>query len=66
MKKLTLAVEDLAVESFHTAGLADERGTVKAHETGMGTCYDIGCRFSYQTDCHRCAFDSQQTVCIYC
>ena len=67
MKKLALAIEDLAVESFDTAGIGDDgRGTVKGHETGMRTCYDMGCRLSYQTDCHRCAWDSQQTMCIYC
>lgn len=66
MKKLLLAVEDLAVESFDTAASGDGRGTVRAHETGMETCYDMGCRLSYQTDCHRCAWDSQQTMCIYC
>lgn len=67
MKKLTLAVENLTVESFDTAALgADRRGTVKGNETGMDTCYDMGCRLSYQTDCHRCAWDSEQTMCIYC
>lgn len=66
MKKLLLAVEDLAVESFDTAVPGDDRGTVKGHETGMATCYDMGCRLSYQTDCHRCNWDSQQTMCIYC
>ncbi|HEY0020670.1 MAG TPA: hypothetical protein VGC13_30505 [Longimicrobium sp.] len=66
MKKLLLAVEDLAVESFDTAVPGDGHGTVKGHETGMETCYDMGCRLSYQTDCHRCNWDSQQTMCIYC
>lgn len=67
MKKLALAIEDLAVESFGTADDAGQgRGTVKGRETGMDTCYDMGCRLSYQTDCHRCAWDSDHTMCIYC
>ena len=32
MKKLRLDLEHLAVDSFPTAGVADERGTVAAHE----------------------------------
>lgn len=67
MKKLALAIEDLTVESFDTAEDAHEgRGTVEGRETGMDTCYDMGCPLSYQTDCHRCAWDSEQTACIYC
>jgi predicted SprT family Zn-dependent metalloprotease len=35
--KLRLKVEELAVESFDTAGSRlDDRGTVKGHDTGFG------------------------------
>jgi hypothetical protein len=40
MRKLTLAVEDLAVESFATSNGARARGTVRAHATELGDSCD--------------------------
>jgi hypothetical protein len=38
MKKLRLDLDHLAVESFATAGVADERGTVAANAATLPTC----------------------------
>lgn len=55
MKKLTLAPDELAVQTFEpVAAVQEAGGTVKGHETGEETCYDMGCPLSYWTDCHRC------------
>lgn len=41
MKKLRLAIEDLAVESFTTSGRTEARGTVRAHATEFGASCDL-------------------------
>ncbi|MDB4951900.1 MAG: hypothetical protein JWM27_4549 [Gemmatimonadetes bacterium] len=38
MKKLSLALEDLAVETFDTTAFADKRGTVVGLETTAAPC----------------------------
>ncbi len=45
MRKLELKVEELAVESFNTAGADDERGTVHAHDS-VGPASEC-CEFTY-------------------
>jgi len=59
MKKLSLALEDLAVESFTTDGAASRRGTVEARsgttyrdESCGGTCVQT----CYPASCASCAF----------
>jgi hypothetical protein len=93
MKKLTLSLEHLTVESFDTAPTGvDARGTVQAHGdtiapagdtmaadafTGTNSCEGPSCDhvvdtcfspcpMSWITNCHRCAWDSEQTACVYC
>ncbi len=62
MRKLKLAIENLAVESFETARTSDARGTVDAHGPKPGTtiqptaitgsCCDITLALScVQTNC---------------
>ena len=61
MRKLELKIEDLAVESFNTAGADPARGTVHAHnsdalDSGCGGCeytYDAGATecYSYAVEC---------------
>lgn len=41
MKKLRLAIEALAVESFTTSGRTEARGTVRAHATEFGASCDL-------------------------
>jgi cobalamin synthase len=52
MKKLTLQIDDLAVETFQTAVPVREEGTVVAHKTQgnnytcdplVGTCFGYTC-----------------------
>jgi hypothetical protein len=52
MKKLSLKIEDLAIESFETAELSGDEGTVVAHATQgnkytcdpmVGTCFGYTC-----------------------
>jgi hypothetical protein len=52
VRKLELKIEDLAVESFNTAGSDDERGTVHAHDSvGPQThC----CEFTYDPAAYQC------------
>lgn len=50
MKKLTLDVEMLEVESFPVAGDEDERGTVVAH-SGWTQCGGVTCLLSLCPDC---------------
>jgi hypothetical protein len=49
MKKMKLALDDLAVESFEPAKEPEERGTVHAHDSGPHTdeCFSCG----VQTGC---------------
>lgn len=58
MAKLTLAIDDLAVESFHTVSETPPRGTVVAAqshvvypECGPDTFYDPGCCSTHETAC---------------
>ena len=55
MKKLNLQVEDLAVESFETAGVDALRGTVHANDDSSWCSYDspgyTGCRLSCMYAC---------------
>lgn len=50
MAKLALSIEDLAVESFHTAAETAGRGTVAAAEA-PDTYYDPACCSSHETAC---------------
>lgn len=51
MAKLTLVVEDLAVESFHTVPEMSARGTVAGAESGhAASLYDPGCS-THETAC---------------
>lgn len=70
MKKFSLTLENLEVESFETSGTAQMRGTVQAHhsvpsncQSGFCTCdgypcntYTCGC-----TDPDTCAFSCGQS-----
>lgn len=58
MPKLTLQVDDLAVESFHTVSESSARGTVVAADSG--TTFQGGCA-SHETACaeHSCVVNSQ-------
>jgi len=47
MAKLALKIDDLSVETFHTAPEAPARGTVNG---AADTIYDVGC-VTYQTAC---------------
>ena len=50
MKKISLNVDRLAVETFTTARAAPERGTVAAHEaTGSGSTCVYHCTFAGDT-----------------
>ena len=55
MKKLSLEIEALAVQTFETgAAAADARGTVKAHvATGSGSTCVYHCTFAGDT-CDNC------------
>jgi hypothetical protein len=48
MKKLTLKLDELRVETFTTTGQSAERGTVQGHHGPLheqrGTVYDVTCR----------------------
>ena len=68
MAKLTLSIEDLSVESFHTVLEAPARGTVVAAqsqnlypECGPDTFYDPGCCSTHETACEgeTCVVQSQ-------
>jgi hypothetical protein len=43
VKKLKLDVEGVRVDSFDTAAVREERGTVEAHITAAVSCYDSRC-----------------------
>lgn len=64
MKKLSLTLESLTVESFATDGAAGTRGTVKGHD---GTTYaDESCNGTcvytcYPASCMSCEFTCDQT-----
>jgi hypothetical protein len=61
MKKMSLKVEDLAVESFDTSGAQPPRGTVVAHdsETDLVSCTSCG-----QTYCgNSCEFCTGYQTC---
>ena len=51
MKKLTLDLNALAVESFDAAPAVEARGTVLGRETGIGDCVDGG-----PTEAPTCAY----------
>lgn len=53
MKKLTLDLDSLAVESFRTADAQAERGTVHGAEflTGPDNCVTISCGDSVHQSC---------------
>lgn len=54
MAKFTLQVDDLAVESFPTADVATDRGTVLAAASGIecpDTRYDPACCSTHETAC---------------
>jgi hypothetical protein len=46
MKKLSLRIEELRIESFSTVAGASRRGTVRAHSDGLCGTYDGGCSYS--------------------
>lgn len=56
MKRLTLAIDDLQVESFTTAPPADKRGTVFGNQitaggsTCLSTCFQKICGCTYGDD----------------
>jgi len=64
MKKLALDLDQLAVESFTTAGEAKERGTVRGHSGDVSAVVAGGCYTghpwcsqdyrSMETDCLKC------------
>lgn len=64
MKKMSLRVEELAVESFETSGKLAQRGTVAAHEseTDLVSCTSCG-----QTYCgNSCDYCSGWNTCNGC
>ncbi|HEU0300010.1 MAG TPA: hypothetical protein VFR37_11160 [Longimicrobium sp.] len=67
MKKLKLQIDDLAVETFQTAGAQGDEGTVVGHATQgnkhtcdpqVGTCFGYTC---YETCGDTCADTCQYT-----
>ena len=64
MKKLSLNVEDLAIETFETAAAAREEGTVEGYaatngnkytcDPAVGTCFGYTCYESCETICGTC------------
>lgn len=58
MRKLTLGLEALQVESFDTGAGGGERGTVVAHDDSGYTCGGDTCMGGQQT-----CWDSCDTVC---
>lgn len=66
MRKISLNIDDLAVESFNTArGEAAEPGTVRGH---LATTLADGCNFSRGTCFQSCAMTNGYQYCIdpYC
>ncbi|HEU4456739.1 MAG TPA: hypothetical protein VFR81_26965 [Longimicrobium sp.] len=62
MKKLTLDLNALAVESFDAAPAVEARGTVLGRETRIGDCVDGG-----PTEAPSCAYcDSDYYSCDPC
>ena len=51
MKKLTLDLDTLAVESFDTEVSEAGQGTVHAHDSDGGTLYDFSCGRSCYAGC---------------
>jgi hypothetical protein len=75
MKKLTLRIDNLKVDSFETAGIREElRGTVAAHakprpfeptEAVTGSCCDITLALScVQTNCFNECFILTADTCV--
>ena len=71
MKKLTLNVEDLAIESFETAEEKREQGTVQGYATNgnqntcdplVGTCFGYTCYESCETRCGSCDYTCDPAV----
>jgi hypothetical protein len=69
MKKLKLQIDDLAIESFETATVAAEEGTVMAHGTkdtcdpAIGTCFGYTCYATCAGTCpDSCAYTCDPAV----
>lgn len=64
MKKLTLDLDQLAVESFDTAGARTPHGTVRGNDISDTSCYQRLCEcpsaFTCLTDCNQntCGLDT--------
>lgn len=67
MKKLKLQIDELAIESFETAAVTANEGTVVGHATqgrnytcdpAVGTCFGYTC---YET----CGMETKGDTCLY-
>lgn len=70
-RKLRLALEDIRVETFKTAGVGEaDRGTVRAHqESGIaGSCYcpSGGDEYPYNTCAGSCIIYEGEIIVIPC
>jgi hypothetical protein len=67
MRKLTLELETLEVETFETAESLDGDGTVEGHATGfLGSCRATGC---VGFTCPECAYPDEtigDPTCVTC
>jgi hypothetical protein len=61
MKKLSLDLDQLAVESFDTSGPERSRGTVRGFDITASTCYEENC--GCITDGGTCNTDCGQNTC---
>jgi len=70
MKKLSLDLDQLAVESFDTATARAPRGTVRGNDISDTTCYQRLCEcqsaFTCDTDCNQntCGGDTCGDSCV--
>jgi hypothetical protein len=72
MKKLALKIEDLAIETFETAAIAGDEGTVVGHATQgnkytcdpvVGTCFGYTCVETCDKTCaDSCAYTCDPAV----
>lgn len=58
-KKLSLHLDQLSVESFHTSTAPLPRGTVRGFDITASTCYDEGCGCISDT----CNTNCEQNTC---
>src|SRR3954466_5307991 len=64
MKKLSLDLDQLTVESFDTSAAARPRGTVRGFDITASTCYEEGCWCI--SDGGTCNTDCGQNTCNTC